>query len=413
MNIALTEHEECSYDVIEPTGITLWDFPNKSDKETYLGLTSDCRHQTIQAGYYIGLTWLKEGEHSVSVTPKIPIDYVRMFMHCFYQEDDDIQEKLMKIYSIDFEKPYIPVENTSLELTPFIIVHFLQLVKQMLRKGMKRDYIFQEENLKGKMKGKLVFSRHFKKNILMKRDDRAYCRYQEYSEDCIENQIIKKALRFAEHFLSNYDVACADDLRPVVKSLLVSFENVSDITNIQSIKQFRINPLYKEYARTLKVAKLILRRFSYDIHRSNGEADKLLPSFWIDMPLLYEIYVLSLLRERFGDDVSYHLRTNKDEIDFGKRDEMLIMDAKYVPAWKEEIRTEHIEQLSRYARSLGIRRKLLGVEDADSIFNCLLLYPDENGIEAFAEGSVLQENGVEEIEYLKFYKLGIHLPQRE
>lgn len=410
MNIVLHEHQSIAYQEFSRTGIKINDFPARPDKSVYLGLTSDLRQQTVKASYYIGLSWLKEGECSVSVLPKINVDYLKMFMDCFYSDDNDVQDKLMQIYSIDFDKPCIHLENTPFEFTPFIIIHFLQLMKKLIKKGLKKGYILKEENLKGKVKGKILFAHQYKKNLSTGRIENNYCRYQEYSEDCIENRILKKALLFVAHFLNNYELSDSYELQRIVQSMLPIFQSVSDISDTQEIRKFQVNPFYREYARALKVAKLILRRFSYDIQSAQGDADKTLPPFWIDMPLLYELYILNMLRNRFGSKIYYHIATRKDEIDFGKRDEHLIMDAKYVPDWDTEVNTEHIGQLARYARAPGIRRKLLGTDDDTIICNCLLLYPSIQGITSFEKENILKEGNVKEMEYLQFFKLGIKLP---
>lgn len=410
MNIVLHEHQSIAYQEFSRTGIKINDFPARPDKSVYLGLTSDLRQQTVKASYYIGLSWLKEGECSVSVLPKINVDYLKMFMDCFYSDDNDVQDKLMQIYSIDFDKPCIHLENTPFEFTPFIIIHFLQLMKKLIKKGLKKGYILKEENLKGKVKGKILFAHQYKKNLSTGRFENNYCRYQEYSEDCIENRILKKTLLFVAHFLNNYELSDSYELQRIVQSMLPIFQSVSDISDTQEIRKFQVNPFYREYARALKVAKLILRRFSYDIQSAQGDADKTLPPFWIDMPLLYELYILNMLRNRFGSKIYYHIATRKDEIDFGKRDEHLIMDAKYVPDWDTEVNTEHIGQLARYARAPGIRRKLLGTDDDTIICNCLLLYPSIQGITSFEKENILKEGNVKEMEYLQFFKLGIKLP---
>lgn len=410
MNIVLHEHQSIAYQEFSRTGIKINDFPARPDKSVYLGLTSDLRQQTVKASYYIGLSWLKEGECSVSVLPKINVDYLKMFMDCFYSDDNDVQDKLMQIYSIDFDKPCIHLENTPFEFTPFIIIHFLQLMKKLIKKGLKKGYILKEENLKGKVKGKILFAHQYKKNLSTGRIENNYCRYQEYSEDCIENRILKKTLLFVAHFLNNYELSDSYELQRIVQSMLPIFQSVSDISDTQEIRKFQVNPFYREYARALKVAKLILRRFSYDIQSAQGDADKTLPPFWIDMPLLYELYILNMLRNRFGSKIYYHIATRKDEIDFGKRDEHLIMDAKYVPDWDTEVNTEHIGQLARYARAPGIRRKLLGTDDDTIICNCLLLYPSIQGITSFEKENILKEGNVKEMEYLQFFKLGIKFP---
>lgn len=415
MNISFTEHQQRPYkDSIAKAGIQLWDLktPDKSDKETYLGISCcDYPNQIVRANYYIGLAWLKEGKHSISVTPKLNIDYLRMFMECFYMEDEDIQNQFMHIYSVDFNKPFIHLETSPFELTPFIIIHYLQLVMRIIRKGLKKDYLSIQANLSGKIKGKIVLSKQFKKNIIGNRTDRHVCQFQEYTEDCIENQILKKALKFSLCFLTNYNVSCTEELLPKLRQALSCFAHVSEINNIPQIKRFHVNPIYKEYVRAIKIARLILNRFSYDIGTVKETGDNSLPPFWIDMPLLFELYTLSLLRKKFGNSVSYHLATLKNEIDFGKKDEQLIIDAKYAPSWEEQVNPKYLGQLSRYARNKEIRKKLLEQEDETSIIHCLLLYPQETGIKAFQANRILEEEKVVELkQYIRFYKLGIQLP---
>lgn len=67
----------------------------------------------------------------------------------------------------------------------------------------------------------------------------------------------KKALLFVAHFLNNYNLVGSYGLQKLVQGMLPRFQNVSDISNIQEIRKFQINPFYREYARALKVAKLI------------------------------------------------------------------------------------------------------------------------------------------------------------
>ena len=418
MNISFTEHQQRPYeDSLAKAGIRLEDLktPELSDKETYLGISCcDYPNKIVRANYYIGLAWLKEGEHSVCVMPKLNIDYLRIFMECFYTEDEEIQAKLMDIYSIDFNQPLIHVETSPFELTPFIIIHYLQLVTRITRKRKKKDYLLRQDNVPGKIKGKIAWNEQFKKNITGNRRDRHACLFHEYSEDCTENQILKKALKFSLCFLSNYHVSCTEELLPKLRQALSCFAHVSEINNIPQIKRFHVNPVYKEYARAIRIARLILNRFSYDIGTVKESGDNILPPFSIDMPLLFELYTLSLLRKKFGKSVSYHLASSGNEIDFGKRDEQLIIDAKYTTVWEEQVNPKHLGQLSRYARNKGIRKKLLGQEDDSNIIHCLLIYPQETGINAFHANRILEEEKVCELtQYVRFYKLGIQLPLKK
>lgn len=364
-----------------------------------------------KAGYHVGLSWLEEGETALRVCPKIQdIDYLTMFLTCLRCKDNEVQDKVMHIYGIDFKKRAIETDGLYQEVTPFIVIHFLSLLEPIVKKGLKQNYCFEEDNLQGKIKGKLMFSQHFKKNVLNHRLEKNYCRYQEYSVDCTENKILKKALVFADSYLRRYmRGVLSESLTHSVRHAKSVFAGVSDTCTPAEVERFRVNPLFKEYARAISVAKLILKRFGYDVQRIDSQAN-MVPPFWIDMPLLFETYVLGLLSERYGDGIKYHISTNGNEIDFGKPDERLIIDTKYIHLWEEHVNHENIRQLSGYARNKQIRRKLLGGVFETEILPCLILYPAVNGITEFSEDLILNEPCREIETYLKFYKLGIHLP---
>lgn len=363
-----------------------------------------------KAGFHVGLTWLEEGQVALQVCPKIPhVDFMSMFMTCLKCKDNDVQEKIMQIYGIDFKKPSIESNGLHIEVTPFIIIHFLSLLDSIIKKGLKQNYVFEEENLQSKLRGKLVFSQHFKKNVLNQRLDKNYCRYQEYSIDCTENRILKKALSFTECYLSRYKLNVPNNLSLVIQQGKKAFAQVKDVCSPTEIERFRVNPLFKEYARAINVAKLILKRFGYDVQKIEKQTN-MIPPFWMDMSLLFETYVLGLLSEKYGNDIKYHIATHGNEIDFGKPDEKMIIDTKYIYHWNDKVNHDNIRQISGYARNKQIRRKLLGYINESDILPCMIIYPSVGGIENFSQGLIFDEP-VNEIEsYLNFYKLGIKLP---
>lgn len=362
------------------------------------------------ASYHVGLTWLKEGQVALHVFPKIrDLDFMAMFMTCLKNKDNEVQEKLMHIYGFDFKKPSIEAHGLHIDVTPFIIFHFLSLLEPIVKKGLKHNYVFEEENLQCKLKGKLVFSQHFKRNVLNHRHDNNYCRYQEYSVDCIENKILKKALSFAEGYIQHYKLKVSDNHSLTILQAKSLFSEVSGTCFPAEIERFRINPLFREYARAISVAKLILRRFGYDVQRVEKQPN-ILPPFWMDMSLLFETYVLGLLSEKYGHAIKYHIATTGNEIDFGKPDEKMIIDTKYIYHWKDHVNHDNIRQLSGYARNKQIRRKLMGDLYETEILPCMIIYPAADGIDFFSKNLLLDEPCKEIETYLNFYKLGIRLP---
>lgn len=214
---------------------------------------------------------------------------------------------------------------------------------------------------------------------------------------------------FADAYIQHYRLKVSENIKKNIQKAKSLLTNVSDSCSAAEIERFRVNPLFKEYARAIKVAKFIVHRFGYDVKLIENKPN-MIPPFWMDMGLLFETYVLGLLTDRYGKKIKYHIATNGNEIDFGKPDEKMIIDTKYIYHWEDKVNHENIRQLSGYARNKQIRRKLMGALHETEILPCMILYPSSEGIERFTRDMMIEEPCMDIDTYLKFYKLGIKLP---
>jgi 5-methylcytosine-specific restriction enzyme subunit McrC len=373
----------------------------------YLGLDSN----EYRLSYFIGLNWLEENKSYLVVNPKIKdLDYVRMFVHCLgHQETSHF---LKGIYHIDFEKPHIRISTEVFDLTPFLLVHFLAVIEKIVKQGLKSNYIIKEENLNSKIKGKIIFLQQIKKNIVTKRSDRMFCRFQEYSADCLENRLLKKALLFVQRYINkNLNEEKYKILSQKVNRSISAFENVSDEISISEIKRIKINSLYREYTEAIDLAKQILRYFGYSYKKADEAktlAEKELPQFYIDMSKLFELYVYSLLKDNYGKEILYQSYGKYGYVDFLKKDEKLIIDTKYKKIYDkvEEYKIEDIRQLSGYARDEGVLEKL-EIFNNDTVVDCVIIYPAQEKEVDFKDRK-LKEERIKG--FTKFHKCGIKLP---
>ncbi len=385
---------------------------NPKNPHDCMGLDWGNRSRTsIKASYFVGVKWIEEGKSAICVKPKIEnVDFLSMFMRCFDNECSDVASKLGDIYHISFNEKPIVVDHHLFELTPMLIVHFLKLLERIVKKGIKRDYTQIEENLTAKIKGKVKYGKTILCNHSIGRNERVICNYQHFTEDCIENRILKKVLRFVEKYLMLNHLTSDKELKHIASNCMKAFANVSDSISTQSIKQFRLSPMYKEYNEALKVAKMILQRFGYAYDKINENIDALLPPFWIDMSLLFELYVYSLLKSTYHHQIAYHIGTYGNEVDFVKYDENLIIDTKYSLCWEERVNHDNVRQLSGYARNVSLREKIMKVgNDETTILPCLIIYPDMTIGKPMEQPSILL-NAIGIDSYLKFNKLPIALP---
>jgi 5-methylcytosine-specific restriction enzyme subunit McrC len=391
----------------------------KSEISPYLDLKNTFKlgfnfdgHGNLWASYYIGIDWLKENEAYILVNPKIlDLDYIRMFLHCL--KHSEISKFVNDIYYFDLNKPKIKLGTNDWELTPFMLVHFLSLVDKIVTQGLKKNYTVVEENLNSKIKGKIIWSQQIKKNIAIKREDRVYCRYQEYSVNCLENRLLKKTLLFIQRYSAKHLKQYPEFIRKQNR-LLSAFENVSDNISYSEIKRVKVNSLYKEYIETIDLAKQILRHFGYSFKRADDKTiEKELPPFWIDMSKLFELYVYSLLKDEYKDcKIEYQKGTRNQIPDFlfVSGSENLILDTKYKPQYENNPPDiDDIRQLSGYARTVKIREKLNINNDTD-IVDCVIIYPITDDLKIDFKGRNLKENTIDE--FTKFYKCGIKLPTK-
>lgn len=352
---------------------------------------------SIRASYYIGTTWLDDTKTLPAfVTPKldqddIRVDFIEMFVTALNVDSLTEAEYFSKCYGISVDEPAIdtPSQITDI-LTPLLLLHYITLVRIAIKNGLKRDYISVEENLKGRVKGRLLIHRNLLFNEIQNRKDRIFCQYQEFSVNTPENRLLKKALIFAKTALRNF--ASSDHKSEITKhlqlidTLLSYFKDVDDNVILSQISHTSHNKVYKNYTEAIRVAKLILRRYDYSLDKASSELNSN-PPFWIDMPRLYELYVLKKLSETFPGKIEFQVEGHgygncRPTVDYIKKDNdpnlRYIIDAKYKTLYEQSLKLDDIRELSGYARDLTILKEL-GFKDTDAIpiVPCIIIHPSE------------------------------------
>lgn len=341
----------------------------------YLGID-----QNFTASYYIGASWLVKNELAVIVTPKMEnIDFVTMFLAALEVDTKNESDYFAKCYGIQFDEPTIETDEQLNQLTPLLVLHFVSLLERLVKRGLKKDYIVREENLKTKVKGRLLITKHLQKNVFQQRSDRAYCQYQEYTDDIPENRLLKKALLFADRIINNYESLKTQSSYFEIQSRLSKLKNrldgVSDEIEPYQVQKISTNKLFKEYKESIRVAKMLLRRYDYSISKASQE-QYTTPPFWIDMSRLYEMWVYSQLEKAYPGQIQFQVKGHcGTAVDFIKKDECLIMDAKYKPHYDYSNRgiIDDIREISGYARDTKILKALNADEQE---IKCLIIYPE-------------------------------------
>lgn len=401
---------------------------------------------SIKADYCIGIDWIGDTNRTVYVEPKInkssiyqfqqhiendesedgtnldnleklffEIDYLRMLLQVTSVSES--YNQVAGLLQIDWDAKQITIEQSDDKLTPFLVVYFLQTLKSIVRKGLKKSYYKVEENLNSRVKGKILVTQQIKNNVLKNKLTSTYCQYENFWENNLENQFLKKVLFFVSSYIkcnknvfsSNYD-----KLNLALNYCYPAFTSISDIVDESDIKNIKYNPFYSDYKVAIETGQHILKRFAYNITKT---VDKKVtsPPFWIDMPRLFELYVYSKMVEyntAIKKEILYQFGTYGNSLDIlvSKKGYEMVIDAKYKLIYERGCLHKDIRQVAGYSRLNKVRSELKMNEYDDRNIDCLIIYPDmKNGIEHYSLDNI--KSHMKKIKvYHKVFKLGVKLP---
>jgi 5-methylcytosine-specific restriction enzyme subunit McrC len=161
--------------------------------------------RSIYNDYFIGIDWISEKKTAVYVQPKVnndatQINYLAMLFTAL--KHPDVADNTSKLFEIKWEKPEIQINQQQDMLTPLLVLQYLQVVKNIVRKGLKKSYYKVEQNLHSRVKGKILISKNIKQNLSKSRTLNNICSFDEFGFNSIENRILKKALVFVQRYLA-------------------------------------------------------------------------------------------------------------------------------------------------------------------------------------------------------------------
>jgi 5-methylcytosine-specific restriction enzyme subunit McrC len=387
-------------------------------------------HHFLECSYYVGADWFPHREKewfyvesklnkridpnsgeelAPEPTDLVEVDVLKMLFDAL--QEPEVREHTSELFEIKFDSEWIPLNRNQDLISPLIMIQFLNLVKDIVRKGLKKSYYRVEENLYAKVKGKVLVGQTIKQNLVKNKNLNTVCQYEQFGVNGIENRILKKTLVYIKRYLSTYQgLAHASFFQESFNYIHPAFLEVSEEVSLNDIKHLKFNPFYKNYEKAIELAKLILQRFSYNLNSIQDQETILTPPFWIDMSKLFELYVLGKLKKRFGAEITYHERTHGNELDFlfSAGEDSLIVDAKYKPGYVGKSHPglhDDLRQVSGYARNREIRKRL-NITNPNLLLGCVIIYPDLN-----AEDGTIEELRKTEIsQYEKAWKVGVRLP---
>lgn len=299
------------------------------------------------------------------------------------------------------EEEWIEIRNDLKPiLTPFLIAQFLSVVKDLVKKGLKKSYYTVQENLNSRVKGKILVGQQIKQNLLKNRLTKTICQYQEFGFDTEANQFLKYVLSIIPNLLSDFNQEKQfGQLQEILHYCNGGFYQVND-RRFEKLKYNENNPFYRNYNQAIKLGNQILALQDYNISCNNEHEKTKHPPFWIDMSKLFELYVFKKLKRQFPEEgqVKYHEKRNRQELDFNINTPNLkaVVDAKYKPRYASgNPSIDDARQLSGYTRLISVYREL-GIED-NTIIPAYFIYPANLQEENFDDFENIEMDSLEKI----------------
>ncbi len=203
-------------------------------------------------------------------------------------------------YFFENEKPLKVDDGISDENSIITVTVFLTLLRLLCKRPLMGRMLKDEENLTGKVKGKIVIEKNIRSNTMHGRNDRFYCRYLHFSDDIIENQILKAALKKAKRFIVDYFGDYSKDnnnYSSMISYCSKALRNISEVQcNGSSCNGLKFTGCYAYYKPVIAMAKMILDDISIE---SNGEVNTtgyIIP-YAISMEKLFEVYIRAYLKK--------------------------------------------------------------------------------------------------------------------
>lgn len=210
------------------------------------------------------------------------------------------------LFRIFYDQPVIQLEQDSdSDAEILYALSFLNACYSLCKKGLKKSLIHKKENYTAKLRGKIDISQNIKHNTARGRSDKFYCKYVDFTEDNVENRIIKVALlkckatlkkRFQENSSINTQVGfCINVLRHVSSQKIVN----SDFNAVA------VSGLYSYYKPVIQQSRAILGQKLHTYVESDGSITKksvfTIP-YAINMETLFEFYTRTILKETLTAD---------------------------------------------------------------------------------------------------------------
>lgn len=253
---------------------------------------------SIKARSYVGIIKFKNIQ--IEILPKL-ITPIQNDENLSEKQKEEYRQNILKnlLFMLSFTKKLdIKTKDTAKlakSQNPFLEVLIREYAKSLfdcLKRITPKNYIREEGNLKF-LKGKLKFSENIKYNFA--NQARFYCEYDEYSEDCVLNQLF--------YYVSSalYEVSKDNNNKKMLKLIIDYYSDIKLVRfDKYKAEKIRLNRNQQLFDKPFKIAKMFVENSTVDLSKNCFENITLL---W-DMNKLFEEFIYQIIKRNLSDKLN-------------------------------------------------------------------------------------------------------------
>lgn len=290
----LTASDKPAHDSVKAISTAAFDYLKKcclcdESESRFLKLKIAFGREVLQVQSYAGVVLCPDGTQ-IEILPKVakwPLDA---------DEAEGARQSLfMMLKSLKqfrhLQTEVAGIKTQKMPLLEVFIAQFLQSVNQLIKKGIRSEYVREQSN-NTFLKGKLLHSQQLKHNFI--NQHRFYVEFDNYLTDKPANRVIHSALAIvSKHTKLNKNLKLCQELLFAFNEIPLSKDHKSDFSAITLQRGMA------HYDVPLKWARLVLDGLSPQAMSGNNQAYSLL----FPMEALFESFVAHYLSKNLPETI--------------------------------------------------------------------------------------------------------------